>query len=414
MMERVKNILVVCALLACVAPAMAGQIFMIGEGAGIGGWTNTNFQGSTVTYNPNPDQAAVDQFWTDYAPTFNDPAEAPLALQYPSPWYTFTAVPAGTVPGPDDEVRSTWGGDGIRMDGTHSIGTLRFGDAYWPNQRVDGVNYQFGGMYARDSGPYNFTVGNMIHGRNPDEVLNNHSPANAQLGVTAAPLAISTFVNFRYTGDGLDSTVNIGQITMLRDSTLWGNGFNDPSSLQISTRGHNNAAGAVDLKINIGDIHLNEEWLYLELTGGTTTISGTIDYIGNVAESKGSLVTLLTGVRQGASANLRLNSWSVLMELIEDGQLFVYNTSTLGGTGAPARTYFREQTFSGEQGFFNRLASGVIRQVTSANMFDELDITYTGVGDQINVRIYDVGAIPEPATMVLLGLGAVAVFRRKR
>jgi hypothetical protein len=402
-----RKILTVCVLLACAAPVTA-KIYMINEGAGSGGWSDTNFNGSVVTYNPTPDQTAVDKFWADYAPVFNTPPAAPLALHFAEPWYSFANVNGtGERPGPDDEVRSTWGGGSIRFKGTSTIGTLRLGDAYWPNQISGGVAYQFGGI-NRTEGPYNLTIGTVYHGRNPDEVLDNHDPGMAQWKSTAAPLAIPTLMAVRYHGDAVDNKLNIGEIKMLRNATLRGSlPNNEPSMLCISTRSHG-VTNPVNLQINIGNIFLNEELLYLELTGGTTTISGNIGLMEG-AEA-GNLVTLITGVKAAMGAPLNpsavLNlSWTELYEMIDAGQLYSYPVTGLGG----ARTYMHNYvTAGGEQGFYNRLASGAITRITRENMYTELYIKTLDNG-MATVRM-----IPEPASLLLLSLGGLALTRRRR
>jgi hypothetical protein len=397
-----KKVLVVLVMAALPVTATAA-VYMINEGASSGGWSDANFNGSLVAYNPSPDPTAVETFWDDYAPVFGSPPSMPSALHFGDPWYSFTTVAGtGTRPGPEDEVRSTWGGGGIRYAGTSHIGVFRLGDAYWPNQIAGGVAYQFGGI-SRTEGAYNLTVDTLYHGRNPDEPLNNHNPGTAQWSVTAAPLALVSFFGVRYHGDTVDNKLNIGDIHMLRDSTLRGSlQGNEPSSLQISTRSHG-YTDPKNLEINIGNIHLNSEILYLELTGGTTTISGDIGL--EPGATSGNMITLLTGQKPATLGGAPLPSavlnlkWAEMYEMIDAGQLYVFNAGL-----AYARTYLDGDA----DGFYGRLAAGTVRQITRDNMASELWISSLGA-DMASVRI-----IPEPASLLLLVLGGSALIRRRR
>jgi len=391
-MESVRRVTMLCLVLAFVTPAVA-EIYMFSESMGDGSWTNSSFLGSTVAYDPDPDPLVVDEFWDGYSSYFNTP---PTASPFKwAPWYTNTPVPAGIVPGPSDEIRSSMGGGSLRVRGSvgfnANVGAIRYGDQYWPNQIAGGVNYHFSG--GRWDGNYNINVGTMYHGRNDSEALNNSN---------VAPMAIVTSFNVRAEA-GTPANTNIGQIKMLRDSTLRGSlAANQPSMLMISTRSHGQA-NPTHLSLNIGDIYLNQELLYLELTGGTTTISGSIGLMDGA--SSGNLITLITGVPAAIgedpkpSAILNL-AWSELYEMIDAGQLYAYPVTGL----AFARTYMD----NGGEGFYTRLASGAIRPITRQNMRSELLITTADNG------LASVRMIPEPATLTLLAFGGLVLVRRRR
>jgi hypothetical protein len=171
-------------------------------------------------------------------------------------------------------------------------------------------------------------------------------------------------------------------------------------------------AGAVNnggnVKVDIGDIYLNETMLHTHMNAGKWTITGDLK-LQNAGE--GNACFMLFGNRTldrstvlGNAAELDIK-WTTLMDMIDQGMLW-------SKTGNSA-TAFRPGTnfsFGGAGPFADLSTIADAHLITSANMYNELNIVDLG-GGMASVVV----AIPEPTSMALLGLGlgGLLIFRRR-
>ena len=170
------------------------------------------------------------------------------------------------------------------------------------------------------------------------------------------------------------------------------------TNLTIATNSNDN----INNSVSIGDMYLNDSVTYLHANLGTWTISGDIKQQGELIMVMWGLAnpggTPIGAVNGNTVATLNIK-YSTLLEMIENNHFFL---NPANGAWARLRigAEFDYDTVTGTSAWD-------AYRVTLANMYDKLDIVSLGGG------MVQVHAIPEPATMILLGLGAL-VLRRKR
>ena len=439
-MERMKTISMLCILLACVAPAMAAD-YVIPNGS------FTTFAAAPFmeyTYNATPDaQAVADWQAGNIIPTTDGYGTAP--------YYTVseTALPAGVYPGANDAVHlmhSTPGGFALNFNSAaptnnasapNQIGALYAGDSYWPADqaytKIGTTQPVIWNNTAIISGGGHIAPTLINYGRNPGEY-----PMASQLGVYNAVADETTYPINSYASNSRwnfrNGTIQTQTIRVTNTNTdnvgktgdTWGATRNVIDNQQPSRGNTNNPL------LKVGNIELNKTALIIVLNQGRFELEGTVGLaqgaeFGNFAFILGDRLneTVSSGGLYDPVMKLK---WSELTKWIDNGwlfapQLYADQQANLGNPRYDANGHLITGTVSTDPTYIGpKITRGVDAPGTGMDMTRWLDVTWVGgsyeaSGGYVEVRKSESSAIviPEPATLVLLGLGSVvAAFRRKR
>jgi hypothetical protein len=352
-----KNVLVLCVVLACVAPAMAADWYEIPD---TGSYAADNFQG--FNYNPTPDATVLNDWLTNtYAPPYDS--------FVPTPYYETVADTPFILNDPTAQLRFNMITARFNVGNDLTVGTVYMGDTYWP------LNYSgnpygvptYSTQSARQSGG-NVTADVWNFGR-PVEIFETDYTTSAEID-----MATDSYWNIR------GGSLNIGTINVLNTSTAVSI-YGQVNNTITTTIGGNTQV------INIGDMNLNDQMMYMYLSMGVTTISGDISDTGNLNILLHGNSNLGGDRLYGGVLNLQMTE---LMQIINAGQIWVKEGSS---------QYQRVN--------YDAFPTTAKTLVTAANMYDLLDVDDLGDG------MVSVALIPEPATMALLGLGALVLRRKK-
>jgi len=381
-MERLLKILAVCVLLACVAPAMAVDYYMQ-SGQGLNAAT-TNWV--TGTYNPTPD-ATAEATW------LTDSWTAPFGGWSPAPYYEFSdAVNPG--PSSTDTVRFQEAWSHFTGAYTFTNGKTILGDTYYPGGYAAYGNLQWN--FGIEVTGANWTMDTLQYGRNVDEKPFATQAGDGWGGYPWESYAQSSTMRVK------NGTMNIGDIRVTNTNTELSMNFTSGSwgitRNEIKTQ-LGNASFGPTTNINIGNIYANGTPVVLKHTGGTISITG--DILLNDGATEGNvIIAIIDNVDDGLDGiddpilNIKMTE---LMKVINAQQMYAGDGISTSWNGIDDNA-IRLDSWN----------SGSLVQVTAANMYDLFYIRDLGDG------MVEVQRIPEPATLTLLGLGCVALVRRKR
>ena len=200
---------------------------------------------------------------------------------------------------------------------------------------------------------------------------------------TAANLeADNEYVTAGYVVFGLNEADNVYNPNFDVSSANPANAYNLPAGISVST-----------VDTNIGMWSGNGNF-------------GTIEDPGNAnAISSAPVLANSTGTRQFTLARATAGSYRLtLMTASGDNEGTEYSLTVNDGSGAVISTYDHPA---------NGLAYHVF-DITDGTSDIVIDIASTGQNRSLTGIAFDTNAIPEPSTILLLGLGMVGVSRRRR
>lgn len=359
-MKGTKTIGMLCAVLVCVAPVVAVDFYEIPST----GNPLDPYQG--YNYNPSPDPVVVTDWYDNvYTP--------PYSAWSPTPYYEGQGPGTPTA---SDNIRFNMITARYNVASDVAANQLYIGDSYWP------LNYTtYGNTYSNQE--CRQTAGNVT--------VNTYNMGRPNDFATPS-LAVHSKWNIR------GGSLTIGELRQLNTDTT-----NTAFGNYGLTRGiiSNESAGANTAVVSIGDIYLNDTWTFLHMNAGTWNITG--DVLSQDGVGEDNLVAMLFGTRVAPGVPIPTNTAtlnikeSTLMDMIDNGYFYTM-TGAFGTRYRPGS----------EWQLPDPTTNANCHLVTRENMNSELYIVPLGDG------MLRVNLIPEPASLALLGLGGLALIRRRR